>query len=178
MILTCPQCSTCFQLSAEILSPEGKRVRCSSCKESWFQMPDRDELEEGRDEGQVPLEDIPDGVKPISEGSQVPALTEQEGDVGGALNSRRGLIGAFVAALLFFTLIFSGLLVMKNTVIGVWPESYVFYKALGAMDHVPGQGLIFDRLSAKLDGDMYVICLLYTSPSPRDLSTSRMPSSA
>ena len=27
-------------------------------------------------------------------------------------------------------------------------------------------------------GGLYVICLLYTSPSPRDLSTSRMPSSA
>ena len=27
-------------------------------------------------------------------------------------------------------------------------------------------------------GIMYIICLLYTSPSPRDLSTSRMPSSA
>ena len=27
-------------------------------------------------------------------------------------------------------------------------------------------------------GDMLYICLLYTSPSPRDLSTSRMPSSA
>ena len=26
--------------------------------------------------------------------------------------------------------------------------------------------------------DMYAGCLLYTSPSPRDLSTSRMPSSA
>ena len=26
--------------------------------------------------------------------------------------------------------------------------------------------------------DLYNICLLYTSPSPRDLSTSRMPSSA
>ena len=25
---------------------------------------------------------------------------------------------------------------------------------------------------------MYIACLLYTSPSPRDLSTSRMPSSA
>ena len=25
---------------------------------------------------------------------------------------------------------------------------------------------------------MFVLCLLYTSPSPRDLSTSRMPSSA
>ena len=27
-------------------------------------------------------------------------------------------------------------------------------------------------------GHLTVICLLYTSPSPRDLSTSRMPSSA
>ena len=26
--------------------------------------------------------------------------------------------------------------------------------------------------------DIYLACLLYTSPSPRDLSTSRMPSSA
>ena len=25
---------------------------------------------------------------------------------------------------------------------------------------------------------LYALCLLYTSPSPRDLSTSRMPSSA
>ena len=31
---------------------------------------------------------------------------------------------------------------------------------------------------AYLDYAMSVICLLYTSPSPRDLSTSRMPSSA
>ena len=28
------------------------------------------------------------------------------------------------------------------------------------------------------NGMMYVGCLLYTSPSPRDLSTARMPSSA
>ena len=27
-------------------------------------------------------------------------------------------------------------------------------------------------------GEFYMLCLLYTSPSPRDLSTSRMPSSA
>ena len=29
-----------------------------------------------------------------------------------------------------------------------------------------------------IDGERREICLLYTSPSPRDLSTSRMPSSA
>ena len=29
-----------------------------------------------------------------------------------------------------------------------------------------------------LEADLAIVCLLYTSPSPRDLSTSRMPSSA
>ena len=40
-------------------------------------------------------------------------------------------------------------------------------------------GLLVTRLGGK--GDIRAIgsgCLLYTSPSPRDLSTSRMPSSA
>ena len=32
--------------------------------------------------------------------------------------------------------------------------------------------------STKAASDVYTPCLLYTSPSPRDLSTSRMPSSA
>ena len=35
----------------------------------------------------------------------------------------------------------------------------------------------FDKL-APMDNKLYIHCLLYTSPSPRDLSTSRMPSSA
>ena len=32
--------------------------------------------------------------------------------------------------------------------------------------------------SVKAAADVFMPCLLYTSPSPRDLSTSRMPSSA
>ena len=35
-----------------------------------------------------------------------------------------------------------------------------------------------DKTGDGLDWDDKGICLLYTSPSPRDLSTSRMPSSA
>jgi len=34
------------------------------------------------------------------------------------------------------------------------------------------------RLETFCGVELYVPCLLYTSPSPRDLSTSRMPSSA
>ena len=37
----------------------------------------------------------------------------------------------------------------------------------------------YDQCAAIDDGScVYISCLLYTSPSPRDLSTSRMPSSA
>ena len=44
------------------------------------------------------------------------------------------------------------------------------------------QLLVFDqnrfKCQSSLLGMQSAICLLYTSPSPRDLSTSRMPSSA
>ena len=36
----------------------------------------------------------------------------------------------------------------------------------------------FGKSLMKFNYDRSIICLLYTSPSPRDLSTSRMPSSA
>ena len=47
--------------------------------------------------------------------------------------------------------------------------------AIATMDQYAGDE-IYDRLRASYNGSM--ACLLYTSPSPRDLSTSRMPSSA
>ena len=38
--------------------------------------------------------------------------------------------------------------------------------------------ILVDDQNRENEGDLCIICLLYTSPSPRDLSTSRMPSSA
>ena len=37
---------------------------------------------------------------------------------------------------------------------------------------------IIEEYAQKAEFPKQIICLLYTSPSPRDLSTSRMPSSA
>ena len=37
---------------------------------------------------------------------------------------------------------------------------------------------LFEPLISRFGGRLVKTCLLYTSPSPRDLSTSRMPSSA
>ena len=54
-------------------------------------------------------------------------------------------------------------------------------KALQSADVVLYDALSNPALLAEAPADalkIYVGCLLYTSPSPRDLSTSRMPSSA
>ena len=62
---------------------------------------------------------------------------------------------------------------------GRYPENTLlaFKKAI----EVGADGIEFDVHFSK-DGELVIIhdetCLLYTSPSPRDLSTSRMPSSA
>jgi len=42
----------------------------------------------------------------------------------------------------------------------------------------PGGHIKFTQSSVSLENLLGQVCLLYTSPSPRDLSTSRMPSSA
>ena len=49
-----------------------------------------------------------------------------------------------------------------------------------ASNYRNGEPLIqnFFRTSREVPMEHYLDCLLYTSPSPRDLSTSRMPSSA
>ena len=47
-----------------------------------------------------------------------------------------------------------------------------------ALEQAMQDGLIQDAVIAQSEKERANICLLYTSPSPRDLSTSRMPSSA
>ena len=56
-------------------------------------------------------------------------------------------------------------------------DSEFFIKAAGASAADNLKNLIL-KLEPSTNTDIINPCLLYTSPSPRDLSTSRMPSSA
>lgn len=40
MILTCPECSTKYVVKGGAIPPQGRQVRCASCKHSWHQDPD------------------------------------------------------------------------------------------------------------------------------------------
>jgi predicted Zn finger-like uncharacterized protein len=40
MILTCPNCGTQYVVKDGAIPPEGRQVRCASCKHSWHQQPE------------------------------------------------------------------------------------------------------------------------------------------
>ena len=73
-------------------------------------------------------------------------------------------------------------------IISVSLASYVFAQDVDENTFLPDMGVVIQsadkssKLEPPLEKNHIVklnnICLLYTSPSPRDLSTSRMPSSA
>src|SRR5690242_18545588 len=55
MILTCPNCGTQYVVKDGAIPPQGRQVRCASCKHSWHQDPQEavasDEAErQGEDE--------------------------------------------------------------------------------------------------------------------------------
>ena len=59
--------------------------------------------------------------------------------------------------------------------------SVIFVSYLGSNRHIPkwiGMGVLVMGIGSLLFALPHIICLLYTSPSPRDVHKSRMPSSA
>lgn len=165
MILTCPQCETRFLLSALVLAPEGRRVKCSNCGEIWFEKPDMMELQE--EEGLPPVEDIPDAVKPIPDGSAVPALHDGEDEPeGGALLGGRlaafELPGTLAVAACLLILIFGALFLTAGPVTRSWLPAAPFYEALGYRIKTPGTGLVFDQveaLAAPVQGGMETVTI-------------------
>ena len=49
MILTCPNCGTQYVVKDGAIPPQGRQVRCASCKHSWHQDPDETPFEEDQE---------------------------------------------------------------------------------------------------------------------------------
>lgn len=150
MILICPRCTSRFLLSAFVLAPDGRKVKCSSCDETWFQLPDPDEL---RDDFEKKPDDIPDSIKPVPRGSRLPVI-KQENDINDI--ARAGIIGA-VAAAVIFVLIAAVLVFMHDSVVRIWPPAHSIYELIGIPASIPGEGLVFDKIEAKANADGIII---------------------
>ena len=70
MILTCPNCGTQYVVKDGAIPPEGRQVRCASCKHSWHQGPD-----EGAAPESAAIEETAPPADAVSDVSPVPPDT-------------------------------------------------------------------------------------------------------
>ena len=84
MILTCPACDTKYVVKDDAIPPQGRQVRCASCKHSWHQDPELTLAEpasvEDMELGGPPQAPFGAVAQPTAE---VPAEAEAEGEIAG-----------------------------------------------------------------------------------------------
>ena len=79
MILTCPNCSTQYVVKDGAIPPQGRQVRCASCKHSWHQDPEEStELEPGPEAEAAAEAEVPEAEAPADE--PVAEIPEAEAD--------------------------------------------------------------------------------------------------
>lgn len=70
MILTCPSCGTQYVVKDGAIPPQGRQVRCASCKHSWHQNPDETPPDAGSGAAALevgPNEQVDDRYAPADE---------------------------------------------------------------------------------------------------------------
>jgi predicted Zn finger-like uncharacterized protein len=87
MILTCPNCSTQYAVGDGAIPPQGRKVRCASCGESWFQEAEQEALEEpaagieGPSDGPVDIDVVVEETS-VEEESPYDSIPEAGADAG------------------------------------------------------------------------------------------------
>ncbi len=151
MILTCPNCNVQFNLDDDLLGESGRKVKCTSCEEIWFQDPEiiEEVIEEVDFEAAVQEEDLQEeGV--FQEIEEPPPQTIQK-PVNNIDNDKNKFISIAIAASVFLV-IFTYLLVNSSSFIQNNPNMRVFYALFGVGPEVAGQNLVFDQVVAENNG--------------------------
>ena len=78
MILTCPSCGTQYVVKDGAIPPQGRQVRCASCKHSWHQNPEGAEASEPETEAEATAPAAEEAAAPQSDFEAVPAPPEED----------------------------------------------------------------------------------------------------
>jgi predicted Zn finger-like uncharacterized protein len=89
MILTCPSCGTQYAVKDGTIPPEGRQVRCASCKHSWHQTPDDHAAAPAEEAGYAPAEEaVP--VVPETAEEELPAEEDESVAEAALIEPRSG----------------------------------------------------------------------------------------
>jgi predicted Zn finger-like uncharacterized protein len=158
MIITCPNCSTRYQLDAQVLVPHGRALRCVKCGHRWTERTQTDAAPAA-----IAVVEVPDFGLDVP-ARQPPGRTlaaARRRDRGRASRSRKeagsGLIGWAVLGVLVVG-VAAGLFFLRSGVIAYFPAAKLAYDLVG-LDTAPramgpGEGLkIFKPSFIKRDDD-------------------------
>jgi predicted Zn finger-like uncharacterized protein len=151
MIITCPGCSTKFIVRTGAIGINGRRVRCTKCTNSWFQLPEEEA------ETSFSYESIE--ITPIPKGSNLPAITRRYAT---PLYIKLAFISAIILLLFALTIAYSN---KMRPYIG-W-----YYDAIGVYDDI---GLSLQNISVQKDSTDDHRSLLLTARIVNESETDKI----
>lgn len=172
MILTCPSCSTRYEVDAWKFPPQGRDVRCHKCGHTWHEMrPDY-----------VPPprpEPVPEPVPAPEPEAYVPRVRDLEPQPeieerpAAAPRMARLAVGAgWVGLGVLVVAVFLGAFLFRQKIVGVWPQSASVYSALGLK--VNAAGLQFEDYAYHQDVQDGQVVLTVTG-SIRNITNHELP---
>lgn len=171
MIITCPNCATRYQVPDAAISDVGRKVRCRSCRFTWFMDPegplDGKTLDPAADEDG--LADDPD-IDVEADAGVEDFITDSTADIESAAgpaaqvaprqkaaprqkggSSRGGDWKGWLALAACLTLIFTGFYEYRQSVVAAWPATARLYGLVGLQ--VNALGIEFANLRVERDFD-------------------------
>ncbi len=158
MIITCPECATRYSAKDDAIGPNGRMVRCSNCKASWFVSHDADTLEL-LDNQKSDLDIVKNGIDPEEEVTTTESFVEAKPTVGAHVQIRdkadqkrrnRRLVGVSMIWIVTLGLLAIGLAlayVFRQTIVDRTPAAATLYNAVGIQVKV--SGLDFEKPKTK-----------------------------
>ncbi len=148
-------------LDAELFGPEPDFLHESVVDDDPFEQPvDRfqppsRENQDGNDfrsvlQKEIESIPIPEGVKPTSTDPALEQVLSGKGKRNFKLPDRAG---GFLAAAVFYLLVFMAFLLGHQSISRAWPPSNLIYNIIGISPVMPGEGLSLSNLNAEFQGD-------------------------
>jgi predicted Zn finger-like uncharacterized protein len=158
MLITCPSCAATYDLPTDRIGGAGRKVRCVSCRESWFVT--SPEIEEA---GAAPKPSLDDdiGIEIVARAVPLPPPRREATAPGGKGRgkgsgpdggSRISILGAAkVAALLFVCVAPPVIYAGRDAIVSAMPGTASLYRSLGLPVNLVG--LSFAKVSSHLSDE-------------------------
>ncbi|MBV9078022.1 MAG: zinc-ribbon domain-containing protein [Methylobacteriaceae bacterium] len=169
MLLVCPSCSSEYAIDPDRIGPAGRKVRCASCRETWFVSAEEVESAQAPEPDLVSIAEAPGPV--IDEPPAIPRQSERRRRRQPApLNWVRAFGAPALAACLVLAV--PAALVGRRAVVAALPQTAEVFGAVGLPVNLVGLTLgdISSGISVEGTRRILVVEGVVTNPGAQDIA--------